>query len=137
MAELLAFEPVLDLSLLAERTGLTAARLRSAVACLGTAGRVGYDLAEASHFHRELPYDRAHVESMNPRLAGARALVAAGAVRLVDGDVAEVTSSEVHRVRRRADGSTACTCRWWTTHQGARGPCKHALAASLSRGELG
>lgn len=137
VADLLAFEPVVDLALLAERTGLPTERVRSAVACLASAGRVGYDLAEASHFHRELPYDRARVEVMNPRLAGARNLVAADAVRLVDDHVAEVTSSEVHRVRRRPDGTMTCTCRWWTTHQGSRGPCKHVLATTLVRGNVG
>nr|BFE77650.1 hypothetical protein GCM10020093_002510 [Planobispora longispora] len=63
---LLNFEPTLELGVLAERSGLPIPRVRAALTQLGTAGRVGYDLAEAAHFHRELPYDRAHVAALNP-----------------------------------------------------------------------
>ena len=60
---------------------------------------MGYDVAEAAYFHRELPYDAARVEAMNPRLANARALVAAGAVRL-EGELATVAVGDHgHRVR--------------------------------------
>ena len=27
-----------------------------------------------------------------------------------------------------------CTCQWFTSHQGQRGPCKHILAAQLRFG---
>jgi DprA winged helix domain/SWIM zinc finger len=130
---LLAFEPRVEVDLLAERSGLQTARVRAALGQLGTAGRVGYDVAEAAYFHRELPYDAARVEAMNPRLANARALVAAGAVRL-DGELATVAVGDHgHRVRFDDDGAAACTCSWWGRYRGSRGKCKHVLAAELAR----
>ena len=130
---LLAFEPRVEVDLLAERSELSTARVLAALGQLGTGGRVGYDVAEAAYFHRELPYDAARVEAMNPRLANARALVAAGAVRL-DGELATVTVGDHrHRVRFGSDGAAACTCSWWARYQGGRGKCKHVLAAELAR----
>jgi hypothetical protein len=130
---LLAFEPRVEVDLLAERSGLPTARVRAALGQLGTAGRVGYDVAEAAYFHRELPYDAARVEAMNPRLANARALVAAGAVRL-NGELATVAVGDHgHRVRFDDDGAAACTCSWWARYRGSRGKCKHVLAAELAR----
>jgi uncharacterized Zn finger protein len=70
---------------------------------------------------------------MNPRLANARALVAAGAVRL-DGELATVAVGDHgHRVRLDAAGGAACTCSWWARYRGGRGKCKHVLAAELAR----
>ena len=87
-------------------------------------------MAEAGYFHRTLPYTADVVERMNPRLIGARALVAAGAVA-VTGDLAVVRSGDdVYHVRH-ADGGFSCTCPWWAKHRGERGPCKHALAARM------
>ena len=130
---LLEFEPHVEVDLLAERSGLPPERVREALVRLGTAGRVGYDLAEAAYFHRELPYDATLAERDNPRLRDARALVAAGAVAL-DGDAATVTVTDhVQRVRLGADGQAWCTCDWWARHRGTRGPCKHVLAARLAR----
>jgi hypothetical protein len=130
---LLAFEPRVEVDLLAERSGLSAARVLAALGQLGTAGRVGYDLAEAAYFHRELPYDADRVESMNPRLANARALAASGAVRL-DGDLARViVDDHEHRVRFDGDVAVACTCPWWARYRDGRGRCKHVLAAELVR----
>lgn len=79
---LLAWDPVVDLDRLAEQSGLTPARVRAALTRLGTAGRIGYDVAEAAYFHRELPYDTGRAEHQNPRLRAAQALVEAGAVSL-------------------------------------------------------
>jgi hypothetical protein len=39
-----------------------------------------------------------------------------------------------HRVRLAADGVESCTCQWWTTHRGRRGPCRHVLATRMARG---
>ncbi|MFD0489863.1 SWIM zinc finger family protein [Saccharopolyspora spinosporotrichia] len=95
---LLAFEPRVEVDLLAERSGLAQHRVRAALTRLGTAGQVGYDLAEAAYFHRELPYDAAAAVEMNPRLRNARALVEAGAVR-IEGEVATVlVGDHAHRV---------------------------------------
>jgi SWIM zinc finger/DprA winged helix domain len=130
---LLSFEPRVEVDLLAERSGLAPAEVRAALGQLGTAGRVGYDVAEAAYFHRELPYDPARVERMNPRLGNARALVAGGAVRL-DGELATVVvGGQGYRVRFDADGAAACTCPWWARYRGGRGKCRHVLAAELAR----
>ncbi|MFI6481848.1 SWIM zinc finger family protein [Nonomuraea sp. NPDC050663] len=126
---LLNFEPSVELGLLAERSGLPIARVRSALTQLGTSGRVGYDLHEASHFHRELPYDREQVAELNPRLTAARSLAESGAVRL-DGAAATVTTGGGERRVDLAVGS--CTCPWWFDHRGSRGPCKHVLAARIA-----
>ncbi|MEV5414240.1 SWIM zinc finger family protein [Thermopolyspora sp. NPDC052614] len=125
---LLNFEPEVELGLLADRANLPVERVRAALTQLGTAGRVGYDLAEAAHFHRELPYDAEHVKHLNPRLTAARRLVEGGAVRLA-GDRAEVRTDGGVRTVGLADGS--CTCEWWWDHRGSRGPCKHVLAARI------
>ena len=125
---LLSWDPAIDVDALAEAAGLGAARVRDALTQLGAAGRVGYDVAEAGYFHRTLPYAAEVVEKMNPRLIGARALVAAGAVSLT-GDIAVVRSGE----EKYHVGLSSCTCPWWAKHRGERGPCKHALAVRMVR----
>lgn len=129
---LLAWEPRIDPADLAEQAGLTADRVRAALTRLGTAGRVGYDVADAAYFHRELPYDADRVERHNPRLVSARRLVAEDAVML-DGDLATVVSGERRYRVRGTDGPLSCTCAWWADHRGRRGPCKHALAVRMVR----
>lgn len=132
VAALLAFEPRVDVPRLAADSGLPADRVLRALGHLGAAGRVGYDVAEGAFFHRELPYDADALEGMHPRLRDARALVAAGAVRLA-GDVAYVRSGDVeHVVRTTVDGDR-CSCPWYGKHKDSRGPCKHALAVDLAR----
>ncbi|MFF7947635.1 SWIM zinc finger family protein [Streptomyces griseorubiginosus] len=129
---LLSWEPRIEVSDVAAQSGLTVERVRAALTRLGTAGRIGYDMAEAAYFHRELPYDAGRVDRHNPRLRAARALVAAGAVTL-EGDLATVMSdSHPYRVRH-ANGALSCTCAWWLKFRGGRGPCKHALAVQMVR----
>ncbi len=137
LAALLAREPRLDPADLAEDSGLPPERVRTALAHLATAGRLGYDLADAAHFHRRLPYQDGRVEDRNPRLRSARALLAADAVGPVSGDVRVVTVGDhAHHVRVGADGTAlGCTCRWWARHRGGRGPCSHVLAVRMSVGE--
>jgi hypothetical protein len=136
LGALLAFEPRVEVDLLAERSGLPPVRVRAALGQLGTAGRVGFDVVEAAYFHRELPYDASRIERMNPRLRNARALVAAGAVTL-DADGATVrVADRVHRVRLVDGAGAGCTCPWWAEYRGSRGKCRHVLAAELTlRGE--
>ncbi|WP_128976184.1 SWIM zinc finger family protein [Streptomyces roseicoloratus] len=130
---LLAWEPRIDLADLAEQSGLTVDRVRAALTRLGTAGRVGYDVAEAAYFHRELPYDADRAERHNPRLVAARTLLTERAVTLA-GDLASVVSGERrYQVRESADGRLSCTCPWWAEYRGRRGPCKHALAVRMAR----
>ncbi|MFF0474626.1 SWIM zinc finger family protein [Streptomyces sp. NPDC004284] len=132
IAVLLAWEPRIDPADLAAQAGLTVDRVRAALTRLGTAGRVGYDVADAAYFHRELPYDADRAERHNPRLVSARRLAAEGAVELA-GDLAAVTSGDRRYRVREQDGVLGCTCRWWADHRGRRGPCKHALAVRMAR----
>lgn len=134
VSALLAFEPRIDLHRLAEDTGLTVARVARAVTHLGAAGRVGFDVGEAAYFHRELPFDRALLDAMHPRLRDARALLEAGAV-LLAADHAVVTSGTTDYVVRPAGDASGdrCTCPWFARHRDGRGPCKHALAVALAR----
>jgi SWIM zinc finger len=126
----------IDVDDLATAGGLPAARIRAALTLLGTAGRVGFDVAQGAYFHRVMPFGTDAAVRLNPRLAGARELVAAGAVHDVN-DGAEVRSGDsVYRVRV-VDGQPAgCTCLWWGRHRGGRGPCKHQLAVLITRGVL-
>ncbi|MGW2561508.1 SWIM zinc finger family protein [Streptomyces sp. NPDC001514] len=129
---LLAWEPRIDPADLAEQSGLTVTRVRAALTRLGTAGRVGYDIADAAYFHRELPYDADRTERHNPRLVAARALVSEGAVR-IDGASATVASGERRYQVRDTGGALSCTCQWWADYRGTRGPCKHALAVRITK----
>ncbi|WP_326554054.1 SWIM zinc finger family protein [Micromonospora sp. NBC_01813] len=131
VSALLSWDPTIDVDALASAAGIPAQRVRAALALLGTAGRVGYDVAQAGYFHRVLPYDPGRAERDNPRLAGARALVETGAVTPDDAGATVRHRDEVYRVRRLADGSRACTCPWWARHRGGRGPCKHVLATTM------
>lgn len=129
---LLAWEPRIEPADLAEQSGLPVERVRAALVRLGTAGRVGYDLADAAYFHRELPYDADRAERHNPRLVAARQLAECGSV-VLDGDLAAVASGDhSYQVRERA-GALSCTCQWWADYRGRRGPCKHALAVRMTR----
>ncbi|WP_232662756.1 SWIM zinc finger family protein [Pseudonocardia sp. TRM90224] len=129
VGSLLTFEPRIEIAELAQRSGLSEARVRAALTRLGTSGRVGFDLAESAHFHRELPFDGQAALAANPRLANANSLVTAGAVRL-EGDAAVVTAAgREYHVR-----GTSCTCTWWVEYRGTRGKCQHVLAADIVRG---
>ena len=127
---LLAWDPRIDAGQLAARAGISGERVTAGLTCLAARGRVGYDLAEESFFHRELPFGPA-LEAMHPRLASARALVASGSV-VTGGRGATVRSGDAgHRVTF-ASPHDICTCPWWGKHQGTRGPCKHVLAARMA-----
>lgn len=131
VSALLSWDPTIDPDRLARQAGIDTARVRGALAQLGTAGRVGYDVADGAYFHRVMPYDAGRAERDNPRLVGARALLDAAAVRW-DGTAATVRGGDqVYRVRQLADGGLTCTCPWWARHRGQRGPCRHALAARM------
>ncbi len=131
ISEVLALAPTLDADALAVATDLAPVQVRSGLALLGTAGRVGYDVAEATYFHRVMPFPAA-AEKLNPRLAGARALVEAGAVT-VTADVAVVRGTgATYQVRLAGGAPAGCTCPWWAKHRGDRGPCRHQLAVTLA-----
>lgn len=123
LAGLLPWDARLDPSRLSEPTNLSSERIMAALPHLAASGRVGYDLAEQSFFHRELPFTVR--EKDHPRLRDARALVEEGKVTLTpDGALAG------HRVTFASPYDT-CTCPWWGKHQGTRGPCKHVIAARI------
>lgn len=126
----------IDASLLAAKLNLPAGEIDEALAVLGTRGLVGYDLAAQKYFHRELPFDLSKIEQLQPRLTNARKLLAAGRVSLhrreSDGRTEVLVSgSDVDYLVRLAPDKDRCTCPWYGKHQGARGPCKHVLAARL------
>jgi hypothetical protein len=135
----LCWQAIIDENELVQRVGAPADVVRAALAALGARGLVGYDLDTGAYFHRELPFDLAQVEALQPRLREARQVLADGGVRIAgrDGETAEVyvRGSEVdHRVRLGADGAR-CSCLWFAKHAGRRGPCKHVLAAQLALDE--
>jgi hypothetical protein len=120
----------LDADALARQLSVETAEVEDALRILGVSGLAGFDVTEQTYFHRVLPFDLALGEDMHPRLAGARALIQAGAVSIISEAPLEaaVDSGDVaHRVRE-AGGELTCTCPWYARHQGARGPCKHVLA---------
>ncbi|GAB2567968.1 hypothetical protein Aab01nite_44080 [Paractinoplanes abujensis] len=129
ISALLSWDPKIDVDALAVASGLDAGRVRDALTQLGTAGRVGFDVAEAGYFHRTLPYTVEGAARMNPRLVAARALAESGAASL-NGVVR--SGDNTYHVR---DGES-CTCPWWAKHRGGRGPCKHALAVRMVRAEV-
>lgn len=131
----LHWEATIDAEQLSQQTGIDAATIRSTLAALGARGLVGFDLGAGAYFQRELPFDLARVESLQPRLLAARKLLEKQGVRrgAQTADTIElfVAGTDVeHRVRLSATGGK-CTCPWFSKHQGERGPCKHVLAAQL------
>ncbi|GAA1321286.1 SWIM zinc finger family protein [Leucobacter albus] len=85
VSALLAYEPAIDAQRIAHEAGLSLERARGALAVLAASGRVGWDLHDQAHFHRELPDDPARVERDNPRLVAAKSLAAAGRVSEITG----------------------------------------------------
>jgi hypothetical protein len=132
----LAWQSLIAPGPLAAALDTTSNAVEAALAVLGSRGLVGFDATAGRYFHRELPFDLAQVEAMQPRLKSAHKLVEARAICAVSGDklgerVFEVKGSEtVHRVRLTEQGEK-CTCPWFSKHQGQRGPCKHILAVQM------
>ncbi len=134
----LKWQSLIDVADLARQLDLTVEQIRAGLAVLGSRGVVGYDVNNASYFHREMPFDLDAVEEMHPRLKNARELVQSGKVKILrrDGDTieSEVAGTDVnHRVVLKAEqtGGAQCSCPWHSKYQGKRGPCKHVLAAQL------
>jgi hypothetical protein len=130
LADSLDWAPAIDEAGIASRFGLTSERVLAALGYLAASGRVGYDLAEESYFHRELPFGNA-LAAMHPRLVSAQELIASGAVQRAEGGALVRSGDVEHRVTFAAPADR-CTCPWWGKHQGNRGPCKHVLAARLA-----
>lgn len=131
ISALLAWEPTIDVPELARQADLPPERVRAALTVLGTSGQVGYDLAEQAYFHRCLPFSAGAVETRNPRLRRARALIAEGLVRR-DGGIFQVgPPARAQLVRADGAGAPSCTCPWWARYRGGRGPCAHVLATRM------
>ena len=130
MSVLLTWSPRIDIGRISADAGLCPERAVLALTRLAASGRVGYDLAEQSFFHRELPFGPA-MEKLHPRLADARALIESGAVTLHDGGASVGSGDAEHRVTF-ATPHDVCTCPWWGKRRGTRGPCKHVLAARMA-----
>jgi hypothetical protein len=138
LSALLAFEPRIDVQQLAADAAISPERALGALSLLASSGQVGYDLAAGAYFHRPLPVRADVLDTLHPRLADARRLVAAEAVTVRGDGVRQVRSGGVdYEVRLATDAADdRCTCPWQAKHRGARGPCKHVLAARIHRDGL-
>ena len=116
---------------LAAELNLPLEAVETSLAQAAASGLVGFDLARASFFHRELPYNLKNVEKLNPRLAGARRLLQDASFEF-DNDGAWIRSgSTEYRLRKSEDGIWICACPWASRYGQSRGPCKHALALQI------
>jgi SWIM zinc finger len=133
---LLRWKTDLDNRALAVELSASEAEIAAGLAELATSGLVGYDLAEAKYFHRELPFDLALVTKLHPRLVDARKLVSAGQVEIESGSAtAWVRGTEGEYLLRRGEGGWRCVCPWAAKHGSSRGPCKHILAVQIASGK--
>ncbi len=133
---LLRWQARVDADALARSVGRGGHDVAAALAALGARGLVGYDVAAAAYFHRELPFDLDRVELLQPRLRNARRLLEQDRVSRLDEStegqaVFGVGGTGVLHVVRLRDGQDRCTCPWFSKYRGQRGPCKHVLAARL------
>lgn len=134
----LNWQSALDPAELSRELGSEPASVANALRVLGASGLVGFDVAGSHYFHRVLPFDLSTMDDFHPRLADARALLDSQAVRVVAPAPFEaaVASGDVQHRVREVDGTLHCTCPWFAKHKGARGPCKHVLAAAVLRPSL-
>lgn len=136
LSALLAFEPSIDVSLLAERSALSPARVHGALSLLASSGQLGYDLTSMSYFHRPLPVHPDALASLHPRLAQAHKLADSGCVQPQPNGVHLVQSGGTNYEVRLAPSTRddRCSCPWHAQYRGTRGPCKHVLAARIISG---
>ena len=139
----LKWQSIVDLEQLAKSTKLSPASIDAALKTLGARGLVGFDLAESTYFHREMPFDVSMIEKLQPRLRAARKLIDQNNVRIgkktTNTCEVLVQSADVqHRVVLKSGKSPSwkCTCPWFAKHDNSRGPCKHILAAQILIEEL-
>lgn len=125
----LRWQAIVDPALISE-SDAARGRLRDGLAFLATQGLVGFDSFAGHYFHRELPFDFAAVEKLQPRLKAARKLVEAQAISRA-GDVFTVRSGDTTHTVRIVGDDAHCTCPWYAKHQNRRGPCKHILAVTI------
>ncbi len=130
----LNWQDALRAETLAEQLQRPLVNVRHALEVLGASGLVGFDLSHGAYFHRVLPFDVGMLDDLNPRVADARALLNAGAVRVLCAAPLEalIDSAGVSYRVRDIDGELRCSCPWFAKHQVERGPCKHMLAAQAA-----
>ena len=133
VSSLLALEPRIDIAQLAVRALLPEAQIAAALSVLASSGQVGFDLATGAYFHRPLPVQSGLLDTMHPRLADARKLVADASVQSDGAEQFAVTSGDQrYRVVLGTEaGDDRCTCPWYAKYKGTRGPCKHTLAVRI------
>ncbi|ULT23215.1 SWIM zinc finger family protein [Sphingobacterium sp. E70] len=107
----------------------------SLTASLSSIGLLGYDMHEAKHYYRRLPFKTERILSLNPRLKNAKKLLQTDSVQIIrrEGRILEarVEGSGVQHTVLIEGEQARCTCNWYTNHQGKRGVCKHVLAVKM------
>jgi len=107
----------------------------SLTASLSSIGLLGYDMHEAKHYYRRLPFKTERILSLNPRLKNAKKLLQTDSVQIIrrEGWILEarVEGSGVQHTVLIEGEQARCTCNWYTNHQGKRGVCKHVLAVKM------
>ena len=133
VSSLLALEPRIDIAQLAVRALLPEAQIAAALSVLASREQVGFDLATGAYFHRPLPVQSDLLDTMHPRLADARKLVAEASVQSEGAEQFAVTSGDQrYRVVLGTEAADdRCTCPWYAKYKGTRGPCKHTLAVRI------
>ncbi len=126
----LRWQSVLDPNTLS-RSASERSKLLRGLEHLAAQGLVGFDVANAHYFHRELPFDFDLVRKLQPRLKGARQLLEDRAVTSPRTGEFHVRSNDTTHTVRQLGDETKCTCPWYAKHQNRRGPCKHILAVQL------
>lgn len=127
----LAWQDRIDPTEMSGRIGLGLEEIQTVLGALAAGGAVGFDLANGSYFHRELPFDLARAEVLNPRLKSAHKLFQGGAVQLEEG-FAHVKSGDVTHKVTFGENDWSCTCPWFAKNGLQRGPCKHMLAVEMA-----
>ncbi len=112
VSAVLACDAAVDIRTLERDTGLAEPDVRRALTHVAAAGRVGFDLATGSYFHRELPYRPAAFQARHPRLRDARTLVEDGQVTLGSEASSVRSGTSAYVVRSTSDGDR-CTCAWF------------------------
>jgi hypothetical protein len=142
----------------AQRTGLSIEKARSALSYLCQVGRAMFDLHASAYRHRDLFFDAftaqqaeaavsVVLEQNNPRATIARAIFESDNVRIIarrpvstgfklSGSVLGPKGERV-RPQLHVDGEGkiiegSCTCAHHASHQLTQGPCEHLLALRLA-----
>jgi hypothetical protein len=131
----------LDPAEAASQLGLRVSDVTSGFAAMAAAGMAGFDAQSGYYFQRCLPFVDAKINRFQPRFKNARRLLDGSKVSVL-AKIAPTSGNEPqwdcrvegdscqYLVRLRSEGDS-CTCQWYSRYQGARGACKHVLAAKL------